>query len=168
MKKFFGGIKCRLQGVKISPETRFLAIFSILAHQFSLKFYTVTASNNVQHVVKVKSLKKFLALIWSKGAKIGPEIRFFAIFSSLLHQFSLKLHTVIACNNVQHVAEVKSMKKFWGLNLVQRCQNFPESRFFAISSSLLHQFSLKLHTVIACNNVQPVVEEKSMKKSFKS
>ena len=138
----------------------------------SLIFFEIAHSDSLQQCLacsRGKIFEKILGpTLWSKGAKIGPKIRFFAIFSSLLDQFSLKLHTVIACSNVQHVVEVKSMKKFWGLNLVQRGQNCPESRFFAISSSLLHQFSLKLYTVIACNNVQPVVEAKSMKKSFKS
>ena len=36
----------------------------------------------------------------SKGATVGPETRFFTIFLTLIHQFSLKLHTMIACNNV--------------------------------------------------------------------
>ena len=46
-------------------------------------------------------MKKILgAQIWAKGAKIGPRARFFAIFSSLFHCFSLKLHTMIACKNV--------------------------------------------------------------------
>ena len=31
-------------------------------------------------------MKKNESLIWSKGAKIGPETRFFAIFSSVVHQ----------------------------------------------------------------------------------
>ena len=52
--------------------------------------------------------------IWAKGTKISPETWFFAIFSSLVHQFPLKLHTMIACNNVYHIIEVKPMKKyFW-------------------------------------------------------
>ena len=33
------------------------------------------------------------------GSEFGPDTRFFVIFSSLVHQFSLKLHTMIACNN---------------------------------------------------------------------
>ena len=43
--------------------------------------------------------KILAARIWAKWAKIGSETRFFAIFSSLVYQFSLKLHTMIACNN---------------------------------------------------------------------
>ena len=37
----------------------------------------------------------FRAQIWAKNVKIGLETRFFAIFLSLFHQFSLKLDTVI-------------------------------------------------------------------------
>ena len=74
--------------------------------------------------------KIFWVLIWAKGAKIGPETRFFAIFSSLLHQFSLKLHTMIACNHVQHLVEVKFMKKNLGANLVQGGQNRSQNQVF--------------------------------------
>ena len=55
--------------------------------------------------------KKLAAQTWAKWAKIKPKTKFFVIFSSLVHLFSLKLHTMIACNNVQHLAEVKPMKK---------------------------------------------------------
>ena len=50
---------------------------------------------------------------------------FFVIFSSLVHQFSLKLHIIIIWNNVQLLAEVKSTQKiFWGPSLGQnRTQN---------------------------------------------
>ena len=47
-----------------------------------------------------------------QGSKIGPQTRFFAIISSLVHYFSLKLYTMIACNNVYHVVGVKCMEKF--------------------------------------------------------
>ena len=152
MKKFW--VLIWSKGAKIGPKISFFAILSSLLHQFSLKLHTVVAANNVYHVVGVKSMQKiFWFLIWSKGAKIRPETRFFAIFSSLLHQFSLKLHTVIACNNVQHVVEVKSMKKFWVLIWSKGAKIGPKISFFAILSSLLHQFSLKLHTVVASNNM---------------
>ena len=42
-------------------------------------------------------MKKFFGpTFWSEGAKIGPATRFLTIFSSLVRQFSLKLHTMIA------------------------------------------------------------------------
>ena len=85
----------------------------------SLIFFEIAHSDSLQQCLacsRGKIFEKILGpTLWSKGAKIGPKIRFFAIFSSLLDQFSLKLHTVIACNNVQHVVEVKSLKKFWAL-----------------------------------------------------
>ena len=74
---------------------------------------------------------------------------FFAIFLSLDHQFSFKLHTMIACNNVWRLVEIK-----------------PRIRFFAIFSSLVHQFSFKLHRRISCNNTQLIVELKSTKKTL--
>ena len=48
-----------------------------------------------------------------KRAKIGLEISFFAIVSILVYLFSLKLHTMIACNNVLHLVEVKSLKNIF-------------------------------------------------------
>ena len=46
------------------------------------------------------SRKKNLAAgILTKWAKIEPKTRFFAIFSSLVHYFPLKLNTMIACNS---------------------------------------------------------------------
>ena len=44
--------------------------------------------------------KVFWTHIRAKQAKIRPEIRFFAILSNLILYFSMKLYTVIACNNV--------------------------------------------------------------------
>ena len=77
-----------------------------------------------------KTLKKILgAQIWAKQAKTGPEIRFFAIFSTLVHYFSFQLH------------RPKS-----GLNQAQN------DFFFTIFLSLDHKFSLKLNMMIACGN----------------
>ena len=45
-------------------------------------------------------MKFFGAEIVDKRAKIGPEIKFFAIFSSFVHYFYFKLCRVIAWNNV--------------------------------------------------------------------
>ena len=45
--------------------------------------------------------QNFRAQMWDKQAKIGPETSFFfAIFSSLVRLFPLKLHTMIASNDV--------------------------------------------------------------------
>ena len=70
------------------------------------------------------SLQQFLTSSRSKiheknvgGPDLGQtsqnqaEIRLFAIFSSLVRSFFLKLHTIIACNNAQHLIEVKLTKK---------------------------------------------------------
>ena len=46
----------------------------------------------------------------SKLAKTRLKISFFVIFSSLVHQFSFKLHRMIAWNNVQLLVEVKLSK----------------------------------------------------------
>ena len=49
------------------------------------------AYDNVYYLVEVKPTKKNLAArIWAKRAKIGPETRFFAIFSSLVYDDNLK------------------------------------------------------------------------------
>ena len=38
--------------------------------------------------------------VWVKYTKIGPQIRFFVIFSSTVRQFSFKMHRMIIWNNV--------------------------------------------------------------------
>ena len=113
-----------------------------------------------------KSMKKNLGPKFGpKQAKIGPKIRFSAIFSSLVHQF--KLNTVIACNNFQHLVKVKFIKKFFGAQIwVRGAKIKPETRFFAIFSSLILYFSWNLHAMIACKNVQRVVEVMPMKKDL--
>ena len=87
----------------------FFSIFLSSNHQFSLKLRTVIASNNVLHLVEAKLTKKILTVqIW---AKIGPEIEFLAIVSSLVHSFSFKLYRMIPWKNIQLLAQVKSTKK---------------------------------------------------------
>ena len=54
-----------------------------------------------EHVVQIRPTKKIWETqIWIKRTKLTPEIRFFAIFSSLVHLFSFKLHKIIAWNNL--------------------------------------------------------------------
>ena len=90
----------------------------------------------------------------AKSAKIGLKTGFFAIFSSLAHQFSLQLHTLIACNNVQLEVEVTSMRKnFWAQICVKYAKIQSQINFFAIFSSLMHQFSFKLQRMIASKNL---------------
>ena len=85
-------------------------VFSRLGHQFFLIQYMMIVGHNIQCLTKPGFLKKkkknktkqkiMTPQIQVKWTKIGPQTRFFAIFSSLVHWFSLKLHTMIACNNV--------------------------------------------------------------------
>ena len=64
----------------------FFLIFLSLDHRFYLKLNTMIACNNVEHLVEVTSTNKSLgAQIYTKRAKTGPKIKFFAYFSSLVH-----------------------------------------------------------------------------------
>ena len=45
-------------------------------------------------VIFLYSYSYFWGQIWAKGAKIRPETRFFPIFSSWVHYFSLMLHKI--------------------------------------------------------------------------
>ena len=56
------------------------------------------------------------------GSKLGPNLVFFPFLSSLVHQFSFKQRWMIAWNNVQLQAEVKSAKRVWDPNLGQAVQ----------------------------------------------
>ena len=71
--------------------------------------------------------------IWVKRTKISPKIRFFAIFSNLIHQFFFKLHKMIAQNNVKQLVELKSARKNWGgggAHLGQAGQNQTQNQVF--------------------------------------
>ena len=111
----------------------FFSIFLSSNDQFSLRLRTVIAQNNVLHLVEVKLTKKILTVqIW---AKIGPEIKFLAIVSSLVHSFSFKLHRMIPWKNIQLLAQVKSKKKqkqkSGGMaNLGETGQNQTQNQFF--------------------------------------
>ena len=111
--------------------------------------------------LQVEIKHTFEVQIWTQRAKIGPEIRVFAILSSLFHYCSFKLHGMIAWINVYVLVEVKRMKKkkknTGGPDLAKRVKIGPEIRFFPIFSSLLYQFSLKLHRIIAWIDVYLLV-----------
>ena len=66
----------------VCSSLRFLKIgslvFSDIVHDDSWSWYLVT------HEVRLLK-KKLAARIWATRTKIGPETRFFAIFSSLVH-----------------------------------------------------------------------------------
>ena len=54
-----------------------------------------------QCLTEVRLMKKvFGTQILTKRAKIGPESRFFAIFSNLIHYFSFELHMMIDWNYI--------------------------------------------------------------------
>ena len=55
-------------------------VFSDYVYDYSWPWYLVTYKPRFLK----KKKKKMAAWIWGKGAKIGPEARFFAIFSSLV------------------------------------------------------------------------------------
>ena len=94
--------------------------------------------------------------IWVKRTKISPKIRFFAIFSNLIHQFFFKLHKMIAQNNVKQLVELKPARKLGGEGGTfgsGRSKLDPKLGFLVIFSSLVHQFFWKLHRMIALNIV---------------
>ena len=66
----------------VRPSLTFLKTeslaFSDIVHDDSWPWYLVT---DQARILK----KKLMARIWVKVAKIGPEIRFFTIFSNLVH-----------------------------------------------------------------------------------
>ena len=82
----------------VRPLLSFLKIgslvFSDIIHDDSWPWYLLTD--------RARFLKKNFGdpNEWARWDKIGSKNRFFAIFSSLIHYFSLKLHSTIACNNV--------------------------------------------------------------------
>ena len=65
----------------------------------SLVFLEITYNDSLQQCLttsRAKHIKEPGAQIWAKWPKIGPKIRFFVTFSSLVHQFSWKWHRMIA------------------------------------------------------------------------
>ena len=95
----------------------------------------------------------------SDGPKSDPKLVFFVAFSSLINQFSWKLHRMIAWN----IVSIKLLKKISGAPDQVRNQG----RVFAIFSRFHHQFSLILHYIAAWDNVLQLVELKPQKKKKK-
>ena len=95
-KKIFG-VQIWAKGAKIRPKTRFYAIFSSLVDQF---FCEIAYSDNLQQCItcsRGKTQKIFFGnQVCVKQAKMRPKIRFFANFSSFVHQLFFRL---IARNN---------------------------------------------------------------------
>ena len=52
--------------------------------------------------------------MWAQQDSIRSKMRFFIIFLSLDHNFSLKLQIMIDFDNISHLVAVKSMKKNLG------------------------------------------------------
>ena len=70
-------------------------VFSDIVQDDTRPWYLVTD--------KARFLKKKIKLaawIWVQGTYIRPKMRFFTIFSSLVHYFSFKLRRMIAWNNL--------------------------------------------------------------------
>ena len=88
------------------------------------------ACNNVQLLVEVNPTKDLGAQLLAKQTKLEPKIGFFTIFSSFVHQFSLKLHRMIAWKNVSLV-QVKITKKFFGVQIWFQNQSFRHFLKFA-------------------------------------
>ena len=69
----------------------------------SLFFLEMAFNDSSQHFLRSSRGKitkeKSWAQISTKRGKIRPKTRFFAIFLRWVHWFSLKLHTVVACDN---------------------------------------------------------------------
>ena len=67
------------------------------------------------------------------------KMRFFVIFLSLDHRFSLKLHTITARDNVEHPVEVKLTKKVWELKFGPHGpKSGPRLVFLGIFSGLVY------------------------------
>ena len=143
----------------------FFGIFSSLVHYFSFTLHRIIPWNNHYVLVEVKLTEKVFGVqICSRRAKIRSEIVLYAIFSSLVHQFSFKLHRVIVQNNVQRLVEVKLRKKNQGPKFGANGPKLgPKIRFLGIFSSLAHQLSFKLHSIIAWNSVQHYQSYNSLK-----
>ena len=86
--------------VKIGPEIQCFAIFLGFVYQFFFKLHRVIAWNYelCQTISRDKTHGKLIFL--GGGGKIGPEIKFFTIFSSLPQQFFFVLHRIAAWDNV--------------------------------------------------------------------
>ena len=135
----------------------------------SLVFLKIAYSDSLLQCLTsstVKILKKiFRDQTWVKMAKSGPKLSFLS-FSQV---WFIKLHTAIAsynvlhlvdivCNSLQHClissgAKIHEKKILQSKFLPKGPKLGPKTRFFVIFSSLVHQFSLKLHTAIVCYNV---------------
>ena len=87
-------------GPKLSPKLGYFLFSQVWLFSFTL-YCTGCQLGTMSNYQQRSNLRKNLgAQISVKWPKIGPKIRFFAIFSSLAHQLSFKLTRIIAWNNV--------------------------------------------------------------------
>ena len=88
---------------------------------------------------------------------------FFVIFSSLVQQFSFKLHYDDRLEQCLTTSRAKTRKKKFGPN---RPKPDPKFFFFVIFSSLVHQFSFKFHQDDSLEQCLTTSRGKTCKKSL--
>ena len=156
-------VRIQAEQAKIGPETRFFAIFSSLVCQFSLKLHTMVVCNNVYYLVEVRPTKKISGTKF--GPKSGPKL---GVFCHFLEFGSLVILEIIISDSLQQcptTSRGKTRKKNLGSQIWTKWAKIsPKIRFFVIFSSLVHQFSCRLHRMIAWNIVKLLEGVKPMKK----
>ena len=80
----------------------------------NLNFCTMIACENFWHLMQVKLTRNFGAQIWTKRTKIGPKIRCFAIFASLVCKCFCKLHRIMAWSKIE--LEIRFLTIFLSLH----------------------------------------------------
>ena len=65
-----------------------------------------------------------------RGQNLSQNQGFFTIFSSLVHQYSFKLHRMIAWNNILLIVVAKLTKKIGSSNLGHMTQNRAQNQVF--------------------------------------
>ena len=140
---------------KIGPKTRFFVIFSSLVH---VVFLEIAYSDSLQQCLtfsrdKIQEKKIFGPKFGSKGPKSVLKLGLFP-FS----QAGSLIFLEIACNDSLQQCQTRSRGKIHGKNFgtqiwAKGAKISPETKLFAIFLSLVHGFFLKLHMMIACNNI---------------
>ena len=103
-----------------------------------LVFLEIAYNDSLQQCIRSSrgetTKKIFDDQVWAKTGQNQAQNQFlFPIFSSLVHQFALKWHKMIAWNNVQLLVEVKPAKNLvvvGGTNLGQTGQNQVQDQIF--------------------------------------
>ena len=128
---------------EIGPKTRFFWHFLKFG---SLVFLEIEYNNSLQQCItpsRGDTHKKNLAVqIWAKTGQNQTQNQiFFSIFSSLVHQISIKLHRMIAWDNVQIVIEVKPAERNWGPEFgANRSKQGPNLGFLSFSNAWFISF----------------------------